>query len=106
MVRWSVKARANLNAISTYLDTINPDVSFRVERAIVEKANWLAASPINAMSGSAIEGLAQKYLRAFVLKQSYRIYYKIQGPKTVKILLVYHSRQKPPTVKEILAADK
>ncbi|MEM1268903.1 MAG: type II toxin-antitoxin system RelE/ParE family toxin [Bacteroidota bacterium] len=89
-VRWSVRARADLKAISDYLAEVAPGYAERFEERILGATRRLETFPL---SGRVIPEAEDEQLREILYRQ-YRIMYHVDTDgHDVFILTVLHSAQ-------------
>ncbi len=89
-LRWSPSARHALASVRTFLAERDPAAARRVERRILERANFLARWP-QAGRPSHVPGTRELSIPDI----QYLIIYEIVGDE-ILILMLYHSRQLRP----------
>ncbi len=88
-IRYTVRARADLAAIRSYLQERNPRAAAATMAAIRTRIGWLADFPLIAPETD------EPGVRALPLVcYPYRIYYEIAGEE-VRILHTRHTRRQP-----------
>jgi toxin ParE1/3/4 len=88
-IRYTVRARADLAAIRSYLQKRNPRAAALVMAAIRERIDWLADFPLIApeTDEAGVRGLS-------LVRYPYRIYYEIAAEE-VRVLHIRHTRRQP-----------
>ncbi|MGA0599154.1 type II toxin-antitoxin system RelE/ParE family toxin [Caulobacter sp. KR2-114] len=89
-LRWSPSARRALASVRTFLAERDPAAARRVERRILERANFLARWP-QAGRPSHVSGTRELSIPDI----QYVIIYEVVG-EDVLILMLWHSRQSRP----------
>jgi len=88
-IRYTVRARADLAEIRSYLLERNPRAAAAVMAAIRQRISWLADFPLMAPETD------EPGVRALPLvRYPYRVYYDVAGEE-VRILHIRHTRRQP-----------
>ena len=88
-IRYTVRARADLAEIRSYLLERNPRAAAAVLPAIRQRISWLADFPLMAPETDepGVRGLP-------LVRYPYRVYYDVAGEE-VRILHIRHTRRQP-----------
>jgi len=88
-IRYTVRARADLAEIRSYLMERNPRAAAAVMAAIRQRISWLADFPLMAPETDepGVRGLP-------LVRYPYRVYYDVAGEE-VRILHIRHTRRQP-----------
>ena len=88
-IRYTVRARADLAEIRSYLLERNPRAAAAVMAAIRQRISWLADFPLMAPETDepGVRGLP-------LVRYPYRVYYDVAGEE-VRILHIRHTRRQP-----------
>jgi len=88
-IRYTVRARADLAEIRSYLLERNPRAAAAVMAAIRQRISWLADFPLMAPETD------EPGVRALPLvRYPYQVYYDVAG-EVVRILHIRHTRRQP-----------
>jgi plasmid stabilization system protein ParE len=88
-VRYTLRARADLEAIYEYLENQQPTAAKRLKSAIERQVGWLIHFPYMAPTTD------EAGVRELTLtRHPYKIYYEVAGEE-VHILHIRHARRRP-----------
>jgi plasmid stabilization system protein ParE len=100
----SSRARKDLQEfVRFYLEWADEEIAQRNKNRLMTELKHLSDNPL--MSGSPIEGLSAQYRSWLVLDGKYRIYFKRPTPKTIRIIMLRSTKQRPISPNEIMDAD-
>ncbi len=98
MIDWAIAATDELEEIVRYLDAINPQIALATYNDILGKVFLLETHP---MFGVRVPGLSVDYRSENAAKNKYKIYYKVQGEKFIKVLMIRHNSRQQPALKDL-----
>jgi toxin ParE1/3/4 len=88
-VRYTLRARADLEAIYEYLEKQQPTAAQRLKSAIERQIGWLIHFPY--MAPTTDEAGVRELTLA---RHPYKIYYEVAGEE-VRVLHIRHARRRP-----------
>jgi len=102
MISWAPQALKDLNEIVAYLEQFDEEVADAVESAILQQIEWLEQ---HSMAGSRVEGMPLDYKLGYAIKQKFKIYYRVKGVASIKVIMIRRSERLPPKPKDITKRD-
>jgi toxin ParE1/3/4 len=94
-VRYTLRARSDLQGIYSYLDMRSSSGARSVKRAIERRIGWLTDFPFIAPKTDE-PGVHE----LTIIRYPYKIYYRVEGDD-VWILHIRHASRRPPDVSEL-----
>ena len=104
MLDWAPKAIDDLKEIVNYILPFDPDIADYVQEAIYDRAEWIVNN--FPMAGGRVEGLGPQYRQNYAIRDKYRIIYKVLGDRSIKIIMVRHTKRRPTSASEIREQDQ
>ncbi len=103
-IEWAEEADADLNEIiDYYLSITDEETTFRSMTAILEKVEYFAE---HTMAGGKVQGMSREFKQGYTKNSTYRIYYRVMGENSIKVLMILHSRRERPSIQKIQTRDK